>query len=269
MRYALCLEYQGSDFHGFQKQNHQPHTIQGYVEAALSFVADEPITLVCAGRTDAGVHATHQIIHFDTHAIRTERSWVLGSNSRLPPTIRVRWAKAVSEAFHARFSAESRTYQYVILAQPVPPAIMRPLVTWEMHPLNVGAMEEGAQYWLGEHDFTSFRAQYCQAKHPIRTVEALSFQETGPLGAQKIVCSITANAFLHHMVRNMLGTLLLIGRGEHPPEWAKSVLDARNRVAAGPTAPPNGLYLTGVRYSEAFGVPSPFACHPSVGWGPV
>ncbi len=255
MRYALCLEYQGTQFHGFQKQTHQPNTIQAHLEAALSFVANEPIHLVCAGRTDAGVHATHQIIHFDTQAFRTERSWVLGTNSQLPPTIRVSWAKIVPESFHARFSAQSRTYHYIILSQPVPPAIMRPLVTWEIYPLQVAAMEQAAQYWLGEHDFTSFRAQYCQAKTPIRTVQALSFQETTLPKTQKILFSITANAFLHHMIRNMLGTLLLVGRGKYPPEWAKSVLDAKNRTAAGPTAPPNGLYLTGVEYPETFGLP--------------
>jgi tRNA pseudouridine38-40 synthase len=249
MRIALGIEYDGSRFSGWQRQAHALG-VQQVLEEALSKVADHPVELVCAGRTDAGVHATAQVVHFDTDAVRTPRAWVLGTTSNLPPEVCVNWAQPVSGDFHARFSATGRQYRYVILNRPVRPALLHQRVCWEHWPLDAGRMAEAAQCLIGEHDFSSFRAQGCQAKHPRREVYSLQIQRHGDF----IHLDVAANAFLHHMVRNIAGTLLAVGRGDEPVEWVRNVLEARDRTHGGITAPAGGLYLVQVRYPEAFGV---------------
>lgn len=246
MRIVLCIEYQGSAYRGWQTQANTPQTLQAILEQAVSTVADHPAAVLCAGRTDAGVHATYQIVHFDTVAARTDRAWMLGINGLLPRDIRVCWAQGAPEHFHARYDACARTYHYVLVDRPIAPAIARDCVTWELKPLNVDAMHQACQYWLGEHDFTSFRASSCQAKHPIRRIQEAMVYRQGIL----VIFKVRGNAFLHHMVRNMMGTLLPIGRGDAPVEWALHVLEAKQRSAGGVTAPPNGLYLTAVEYPE-------------------
>ena len=247
MRIALCIEYQGGAYRGWQAQLNTKETVQAYLEGAVSKIANHPVIVSCAGRTDAGVHATYQIVHFDTTTERPLRAWNLGINTLLPRDIRVQWAQVVSEQFQARYSACARTYHYLLTDRPVASAIARECVTWELHPLNAELMHQACQYWLGEHDFTSFRAMSCQAKHPIRAIKHTAVSRQGPL----VIFTVTGNAFLQHMVRNMVGVLLPIGRGDTPVEWAKTVLEAKDRTAGGITAPPNGLYLTGVAYPEA------------------
>ena len=244
-RVVLHLEYQGTHYSGWQKQKMTSRTIQAALENAVSLIADEPIEVICAGRTDAGVHASGQVVHFDTQAIRTERAWVLGTNTHLPEDIRVMGAQFVSEAFHARYEALSRSYGYLIANQGIRPAFMRSYVTWILKPLDIDAMQQAAQHWIGEHDFSSFRAKDCQAKHPNRRIDFIHIQKKGNL----IQIGIRGNAFLHHMVRNMVGTLLPIGWGEKPSHWAKEVLLARLRAAAGETAPAQGLTLRHVDYA--------------------
>lgn len=250
-RIALGMEYCGTRLHGFQKQKSAVETVQAHLELALSTIAAEPVTLVCAGRTDAGVHATHQVIHFDTRAQRPQRAWVQGVNTMLPEAVRVRWAQEMPAQFHARFSAQARSYRYLIHSAPTRSAHSAAEVTWTQHPLDLAAMREGASHLLGRHDFTSFRASQCQAKSPVREVTRLDIARVGYL----IVLEVSANAFLHHMVRNITGVLMAVGRGEHPPEWVKAVLDQRDRCAGGVTAPPFGLYLVDVRYPQAFQLP--------------
>ncbi|MGE0859431.1 MAG: tRNA pseudouridine(38-40) synthase TruA [Gammaproteobacteria bacterium] len=253
MRIALGLEYDGSAFKGWQTQRAGVRAIQPEVEAALSRVADHPVSVQCAGRTDTGVHATFQVVHFDTSAVRTPRAWVLGCNVNLPPQIAVLWARVVPDDFNARFSARARSYDYVLSNRQTRPALWRGRVSWECRPLDVAAMIAAAPQLLGEHDFSSFRAQGCQAQHPIRTVHRLEVRVVPPC----IVVRVEANAFLQHMVRNFVGTLLEVGLGRHPPAWVGEVLAARDRRLAGWTAPPDGLYLTGVRYEPHFGLPAP------------
>lgn len=252
-RYAACVEYAGAQYKGWQiqKDNEVP-TIQGHVEAALSKIANEPVAVICAGRTDAGVNGTYQIIHFDTCAQRDPRAWVMGTNTHLPADIALRWAKPVSQEFHARFSAQERRYRYLIYSHPVMPAILSKGVTWTYKPLDVGRMQAAGDYLVGEHDFTSYRAIGCQAKSPVRDLRSLSVYKTGDL----IVIDVCANAFLHHMVRNIAGVLMTIGAGEAEPVWAKEVLEARDRRAGGVTAPPFGLYFVDVRYPAAFELPA-------------
>ncbi len=252
MRIALGVEYDGSDFRGWQIQEHKVRTVQNCLEQALSKVANVPIRTVCAGRTDAGVHAIGQVIHFDTEAQRTARSWILGSNANLPPDISVLWARPVSESFHARFSALSRRYRYVILNRPYRSALQRRRAAWYYKPLHAERMTEAASHLLGEHDFTSFRAIGCQAKSPVRVVKFLSVERRRDF----IVFEVEANAFLHHMVRNIAGVLMAIGSGERPTQWARDVLEKRNRACSGVTAPAEGLYLIGVRYADKFGIPA-------------
>lgn len=250
MRVALGIEYDGSRFSGWQRQSHRP-SVQVALEEALSRVADHPVTVTCAGRTDAGVHATHQVIHFDTTAPRPSRAWVQGVNSNLPSDIRVTWVRAVPQVFHARFAATARSYRYVILSRAVPPALHHRRVAWTYRSLQLSAMRAAAQYLLGEHDFSSYRALACQARHPVRTVHRLDITRCG----EYFYVDVTANAFLHHMVRNIAGVLLSIGSGARPPRWSWEILQARDRTAGGVTAPPGGLYLVAVRYPTQFAIP--------------
>ena len=250
-RLAFGVEYDGSNLLGWQSQQ-KGRSVQGCLQEALSKVADETLKVIGAGRTDAGVHATAQVIHIDTSAQRSERSWLLGANSNLPDDISVNWARPVDDGFHARFSARSRTYQYLILNRNARSGLWRRHSSWVREELEVERMRQGAQFLLGEHDFSSFRAAACQAKTPVRTVHCIDIERRGDL----VSLRICANAFLHHMVRNIAGTLIRIGRGDAEPAWAGAVLEARDRCAAGSKAPPTGLYLVGVAYDESHGLPA-------------
>jgi len=250
MRVALGVEYDGTEFCGWQSQNGS-RTIQDEVQKAISYVANEDIKVVCAGRTDAGVHALGQVVHFDTQVTRSERSWVLGCNSNLPKDINICWAREVDPQFHARFGALSRSYRYVIMNRMTRSATHRNRVCWHHQALDAARMATAAAYFLGEHDFTSFRALACQAKHAVRHIHRLDIKRQGDF----IVIDVQANAFLHHMVRNIAGTLLVIGEGEQKPEWVQTLLQARDRSIAGITAPAQGLYLVAVQYPEQFALP--------------
>ena len=251
MRIALGIEYDGSKFSGYQAQAHCVRTVQAALEAAVSTVANQPVTTAGAGRTDAGVHASGQVVHFDTTAERSERAWVYGINANLPKDVCVLWARPVADDFHARFSAERRAYRYVIFSRAVRPTFLAHRVTWDYRELDAGRMAEAARHLLGEHDFSSYRAVACQAKSPVRTLYRLEVQRHGPY----TVLDAEANGFLHHMVRNIAGVLSAIGAGEHEPGWAREVLEARDRTVGGVTAPPHGLYLVGVGYPARFGLP--------------
>lgn len=251
-RVCLVVEYNGAAFRGFQVQPGDVPTVQRSLQQALSVVANEPITLVCAGRTDAGVHATCQVVHFDTRARRPSRAWTSGTRPHLPPGVSVRWAGEVSPFFHARFSARARTYRYLLTDGPSRPGLLHDQVTWHPRPLDVEVMREGAAALVGEHDFTSFRAVQCQAKSPVRHIEHLHLSRRGEL----ILLEVRANAFLHHMVRNIVGVLLRLGTGDKPADWVRQVLRARDRRCAGVTAPATGLYLVAVDYDGQFGVPA-------------
>lgn len=251
-RYALGIEYVGAAYRGWQLQAHDNvPTIQAEVERALSVIADHPVQVVCAGRTDAGVNACHQVVHFDSWADRVDRAWVLGTNSHLPDDISIKWAQKVPGCFHARFSARERRYRYLIYTSPSRPAVLAGGVTWTHRMLDVERMRQAAQHLIGEHDFTSYRAVGCQAKRPVREVRRLEVYRSGQL----VVIDISANAFLHHMVRNIAGVLMAIGSGEREPDWAREVLEARDRRKGGVTAPPDGLYFVDVRYPELFKLP--------------
>ena len=249
-RVAAMVQYDGSDFCGWQRQVHSP-SVQQVVEKALSAVANEAITVVCAGRTDTGVHATNQVIHFDTSAERSERNWMRGAGANLPDSVRIHWTQTVPNQFHARFSAIARTYRYLIVNTPQPPAIMRDYLSWERSPLDVEKMAAGARAFLGDQDFSSVRGANCQAPSPRRNIQSIRFFRNG----QVITMEITANAFLLHMVRNIAGVLMEVGRGEKKPEWVAELLGLRDRRCAGITAPPGGLYLVSVAYPECFSVP--------------
>ncbi|MFO7304849.1 MAG: tRNA pseudouridine(38-40) synthase TruA [Gammaproteobacteria bacterium] len=251
MRIALGLEYDGSAFSGWQSQAHA-RGVQASVEAALSRVANHPVKVTAAGRTDAGVHAVMQVVHFDSTSERSERGWVLGANTNLPPQVSALWAKVVPDAFHARYSAFARRYCYLILNRMPRPALAAHRVCWVREPLDAERMHEAAQALIGEHDFSSFRAAECQARTPMRHLYEVTVVRRGDL----LVLSVLANAFLHHMVRNIAGVLIAIGTGERPVSWAREVLEARDRTKGGVTAPAAGLYLAGVRYSPALGLPS-------------
>jgi len=251
MRVALGIEYDGTDYFGWQRLAHGP-TLQAEVEAALTFVADHAVTVTCAGRTDAGVHARCQVVHFDTHAPRDERAWMLGATSRLPRAIAVLWARAVADDFHARFSARARRYRYLILNRPIRPALEARFVAWARRPLDAAAMHAAAQCLLGEQDFSSFRAVSCQAAHARRNVTEVRVSRDG----EHVVVEIEANAFLHHMVRNIVGSLLEVGCGARPVEWVAEVLAARDRCVAGITAMPEGLTFLGPKYPAEWNLPS-------------
>lgn len=251
MRLALGIEYDGTDFSGWQRLSHG-ETVQGALERALSFVAAQPVEVTCAGRTDAGVHGRCQVVHFDSEVQRDPRSWVLGGCSNLPSSVAVLWAQPVDQAFHARFSARSRRYRYRILNRQVRAALEARYVTWERLPLDAARMHDAAQALLGEHDFSAFRAMSCQAAHPRRQVLAVSVRRED----EQVIIEIEANAFLHHMVRNIVGSLLPIGRGEQPTSWMGELLAGRSREVAGPTALASGLTFLGPRYEAHWGLPA-------------
>ena len=250
MRVALGIEYDGTDYVGWQRQK-SGTGVQEMVERALAVVADEPVETVCAGRTDSGVHAAAQVAHFDTNAERSARGWMLGLNSNLPDDINATWAKDVDRDFHARFSAECRTYRYLILNRLARSGLYRRRAWWVHEPLDEIAMQEAAKSLLGKHDFSSFRAAGCQASTAVREISEITVRRQDCW----VIVSITANAFLQHMVRNITGTLVAIGRGEEQPAWITSVLGRTDRKAAGIAAPPHGLTFAGVRYPQKFGVP--------------
>lgn len=251
MRIALGVEYDGSNFHGWQIQD-GVRTVQACLEQALSTVADHPVRVHCAGRTDAGVHATGQVVHFETDAVRTMRSWVFGSNANMPHDINLLWAKEIPDGFHARFSAIGRHYRYEIINRMTRSALQRDHMVWYHYPLDEKLMQEAGQYLVGRHDFSSYRALGCQAKSPVKTVHELQVVRQG----DRVAIEIHANAFLHHMVRNIAGVLMTIGRGQQPPVWAQKVLSYKDRTLGGVTAKPQGLYLTQVDYPVEFELPA-------------
>jgi tRNA pseudouridine38-40 synthase len=257
-RLAVGVEYDGTRYAGWQQQPGLA-TVQDCLQKALSAVADHAVTAVAAGRTDAGVHACAQVAHFDTRADRPARGWVLGANSHLPPDIAVTWAQEVEPSFHARHTALGRSYRYCILERATRPALLRDRVSWTRAALDVRAMHAAAQALVGEHDFTSFRAVECQSTTPKRHVDAISVQAEGALA----VIEISANSYLHHMVRNIAGTLMEVGTGERPPGWVAEILAARDRTRAGVTAPAAGLYLWRVRYPPSLQIPEPVPVRPS------
>lgn len=250
MRIAAGVEYDGRPYCGWQTQV-GVRTVQEEVEKALSKVADHPVRVVCAGRTDTGVHAANQVIHFDTTATRSDYSWVRGTNTHLAESICLSWVKPVADHFHARFLAQRRCYRYIILNRPIRSAYLAGKVVWQHQSLDVIRMATAAQYLVGEHDFTSYRAQACQAKSPVRTMHRVDVSGRGEF----IYLDVCANAFLHHMVRNIAGVLMTIGSGERPVEWTKEVLEFRDRKKGGVTARAAGLYLVSVAYSDEFNLP--------------
>lgn len=250
-RIALGVEYDGSAFEGWQTQPHG-RTVQDTLEAALAEIAGAPVASVCAGRTDAGVHGLAQVVHFDPPAPRPLTAWVRGVNTHLPPTAAVRWAAEVGEGFHARFAAQARRYRYVLLNQATRPALLAGKVGWFHLPLDEVAMAAAAAAILvGTHDFSAFRAAQCQARSPVRDLHEARVQRLGPY----LVFDFRANGFLHHMVRNLVGALVFVGKGRRPPEWLAEVLAGRDRSRAAPTFAPDGLYLCGVDYGPQWSLP--------------
>ncbi|WP_150048138.1 MULTISPECIES: tRNA pseudouridine(38-40) synthase TruA [Methylomonas] len=252
-RIVLGLEYDGSAYAGWQWQAGKP-TVQSELQRALSKIADQAVTVHCAGRTDAGVHAIEQVVHFDTPVQRDMRAWLMGGNSHLPDDIRVLWAMPALDDFHARYSAIARYYRYVILNRPVKSALLRTQATWCYLPLQAESMHMAAQALLGEHDFSSFRAQGCQSLSPNRYMHFIEVYRQ----QDRVIIDICANAFLHHMVRNIAGVLMEIGMGKQPVEWTETLLAVKDRRLAAMTAPPHGLHLGGVYYPERYGI----ACDP-------
>lgn len=248
MRIALGIEYNGSGFHGWQLQQAGIRSVQYEVEQAIAKVADHAVRIHCAGRTDTGVHALEQVVHFDTQASRPQRAWTQGVNVNLPADVSMLWSTQVAEEFHARFSAERRTYRYLILNRPVRSALQHGRATWIHRPLDAEMMHEAARGLLGTHDFSSYRALGCQAKSPVRTLHRISVRRSGEM----IELQIEANAFLHHMVRNIAGVLIAIGKGEAGSGWAAEVLHLRDRRLGGVTAPPDGLYFEKVQYPAEY-----------------
>ena len=253
MRIAIGIEYDGTAYNGWQRQR-TGLGVQERLEQALSEVADEPVEVTCAGRTDTGVHASGQVAHFDTVAERSERGWLLGANSNLPDDICVTWVKLIDDDFHARYSATARRYQYRILNRLVRSALYRHRAWWVHQDLDHRRMHDAAQALVGEHDFSAFRAAGCQASNARREITGILVERNGDW----IVLDIMANAFLQHMVRNITGTLVAIGSGEEDVAWAAQVLESRDRTRAGMAAPPHGLTLVQVCYPDAFGIPVPF-----------
>jgi tRNA pseudouridine38-40 synthase len=251
MRLALGLAYDGSGFPGWQTQS-AGDAVQDVLERSLAALAGHRVDTVCAGRTDAGVHALAQVVHFDTDAQRPIGAWVRGVNARLPDAVSVQWAQAVDAGFHARFAARSRTYRYLIRCAATPHPLWRTRAGWVFRPLDLDAMRDAASRLVGEHDFTAFRSSQCQAATPVRTLSRLELVRRGDF----IEATLSANAFLHHMVRNLVGTLVHVGVGRRPPEWAGEVLAGRRRSDAAPTFAASGLYLAGVEYDPAFGLPA-------------
>ena len=247
-RWACGVSYLGGHYHGWQKQPYLKSTVEQVLTEAVSEIADAPVELTCAGRTDKGVHALGQVIHFDAPKARTALNWLQGCNKKLPTDVKLQWAVPVDDAFHARYSARMRCYRYLIYNHAVSHPLLDGRAWWVKKSLEQygGAMQEAASYWIGEHDFSSFRDADCQAAHPVRTLHRCTVQRR----ERFYLFDIEGNAFLHHMVRNMLGVLIEIGMGKKPVTWAQTVLEARSRSAAGVTAPPEGLYLREVNYAE-------------------
>ncbi len=248
-RLILGIEYDGSGFYGWQWQK-QHRSVQHVLETALTKIADHPVTVQCAGRTDTGVHALEQVVHFDVTADRNELAWVRGGNSQLPDDVRITWIQPAVADFHARYSAIARFYRYIILNRPIQSALLRKQVTWCPAPLDEKLMHEAAQSLIGHHDFTSFRAQGCQSKSPFRTMYFIDVYRED----DKVIIDISANAFLHHMVRNIAGVLIAIGSGKATPTWAAELLEVKSRKLGGITAPPDGLHLGAVYYPEQYGL---------------
>jgi tRNA pseudouridine38-40 synthase len=246
MKIALGVEYLGTDFHGWQIQKSGLRTVQGVVEPALSKIANHPVRVFCSGRTDAGVHAQEQVIHFETQTSRTDGAWLFGGNANLPSDVNFKWAKEVNDDFHARFNAYARSYEYKIHHHPIRSSLKTGYYLWEPRSLNIDDMKKAAAFLVGEHDFSCFRGSMCQAKSPIKTIEYLQIDEIG----DDLIIKVKANAFLHHMVRNLVGTLLKVGRGEESTEWMLSVLASKDRKEAGPTAEPQGLYFIKAHYQN-------------------
>ena len=250
-RIALGIEYNGSQFHGFQCQPSGVTTVQYHLNSALSTIADEPITTICAGRTDAGVHATNQVVHFDTLAQRSDNAWLRGANSHLPDHISIRWTKVVAPQFHSRFSAISRCYRYIIHCCSTPSALLNQQVAWQRRSLDIVRMRKASVCLIGEHDFSAFRAAQCQSRRPFRCIQNITIEQRNDL----IIIEIKANAFLYHMVRNIVGVLTVIGAGDASVGWCRQVLNSRDRRQAGVTAAASGLYLVAVDYPNEFNLP--------------
>jgi tRNA pseudouridine38-40 synthase len=250
MRYALGIEYDGAAFFGWQRQSHAA-SVQQSVEKALGVVANHPVTVICAGRTDSGVHARGQVVHFDTQSERSQRQWLLGSNSNLPDAVRVQWIRPVDFSFHARFGAHSRTYQYRIVNRWVRPAIGVSYLTWCRELLDEKLMHEAARVLLGKHDFSAFRSAGCSAQHATREVSDISVTRQGDM----VILDITANAFLYHMVRNIVGSLIAVGQGEKTVSWFSEVFEGQDRKLAGVTAEAQGLCFMSVRYDPKYKLP--------------
>ena len=255
MRIAMGIEYNGSQYFGWQRLSDHV-SVQQTLESALSIVANHPVNVSCAGRTDSGVHAQAQVIHFNTDSERENHGWLLGTNAHLPDDISVIWVQPVSEEFHARFSATARAYRYVIINRLASPAILQPQASWIHYDLDHERMHEAAQLLLGENDYNAYRAVGCQSKSSIRIVEYINVSRCG----EYIYVDIKADAFLHHMVRNIVGVLLAIGSGEQEIGWSLEVLKTLDRTKAGVTAPANGLYMVAVDYPEQFNLPEPPRC---------
>lgn len=250
MRIALGVEYDGSQYFGWQSQA-SGHTVQDVLQVALSGIANELISVIAAGRTDTGVHALEQVVHFNTNVERPLTAWVRGVNALLPHSIVVLWAHPVQEEFHARFSAQARSYRYLLFNRSVRNALHHGKAGWFHAPLNVEKMCEAARYLLGEHDFSALRAAECQAKSPIKNLAQLDIQKRG----DTIIFNLSANAFLHHMVRNIVGCLVYVGKGKHPPQWMREVLEGKERSLAAPTFAPDGLYLYRVTFDAKWELP--------------
>jgi tRNA pseudouridine38-40 synthase len=250
MKIVLGLEYDGKPFCGWQSQA-DGCGVQDALEAALAQMAGHAVRVHAAGRTDTGVHALMQVVHFETETERPLNAWVRGINANLPPALRVRWVQQVDAEFHARFSAERRSYQYLLQVSAVAPALLHGKVGWYHRPLELALMREAAAYLIGEHDFSAFRAAECQAKSPIKCLCQANIMQHGEL----MLFEFSANAFLHHMVRNLVGCLVYVGQGKHPPSWMQELLLAKDRALAAPTFAPDGLYLTGVHYDPKWGLP--------------
>ncbi|PID44483.1 MAG: tRNA pseudouridine(38-40) synthase TruA [Proteobacteria bacterium] len=253
MKYVARIEYDGSAYSGWQYQHHSS-TVQETLQGAIAKVANHSIEVVCSGRTDTGVHATGQIVHFESDADRTLESWLYGTNSNLPEDIVVHWVKPVDAAFHARFSAVARRYRYIVLNRAIRPAIMAKRVAWFRRPLNHELMHEAAQLLLGEQDFTSLRASGCQAKHAVRDIQDIAVSREGDF----IFLDVKANAFLYHMVRNIAGTLFVVGEEKRPVKWLPELIASQDRRNAGATAPPGGLYFVHADYPAQFGLPEAY-----------
>lgn len=260
MRIALGISYSGSGYEGWQSQL-SGNTVQDKLELALGKFAAQPIRTLCAGRTDAGVHGLMQVVHFDTLLQRDIASWVRGTNAFLPADIAVQWAREVPDEFHCRGSAIARRYAYVVLESQVRPSVEAGRVGWVYRPLDEAAMRQAAVHLVGEHDFSSFRAAQCQAKSPVKTITRITISHRGEPGARYWRFEFEANAFLHHMIRNIMGCLVAIGQGNYPPDWLAEVMAARSRDAAAPTFSPDGLYFLGPVYEDHYGLPARTAAY--------